>query len=90
VSRRGVKWARKSAEQAHEEAQFGLGWCYYRGIGVSKDQTEAIMWLRKSAQQGNEQAVVLLQMIEEEQARAKSTGARLFEKLSIPSHIPPR
>lgn len=45
---------RKAAEQGNAEAQFQLGWCYYKGWGgVEKDSVEAATWFRKAADQGN-------------------------------------
>jgi TPR repeat protein len=44
---------RAAAEDGHADSQFNLGLMYEQGIGVSKDEKEAIVWYRKSAVQGN-------------------------------------
>jgi TPR repeat protein len=44
---------RAAAEKGHADSQFNLGLMYEQGIGVSKDEKEAIVWYRKSAVQGN-------------------------------------
>lgn len=33
-----------------------MGYCYYEGLGVTKDAKEAVKWYRKAAEQGNETA----------------------------------
>ena len=47
----GVKWYRKAAEQNFAQAQYGLGFCYGEGKGVTKDYAEAVKWFRKAAEQ---------------------------------------
>jgi FOG: TPR repeat, SEL1 subfamily len=33
-------------------AQYGLGFCYANGLGVNKDNEEAVKWYRLAADQG--------------------------------------
>ena len=40
------------AEQGHAEAQYILGVMYSRGLGVPKDDREAVSWIRLAAEQG--------------------------------------
>ncbi|MGE4400691.1 MAG: tetratricopeptide repeat protein [Desulfobulbus sp.] len=47
---------RASAEEGHADSQFNLALMYEQGIGVSKDEREAIAWYQKAAQQGNSNA----------------------------------
>ena len=47
-----VKWYRKAAEQGGAKAQYNLGLCYHKGIGVEHSHTEAVKWWRKAAEQG--------------------------------------
>jgi TPR repeat protein len=47
---------RESAEQGHVDSQFNLGLTYEHGIGIKKDEQEAIVWYRKAAEQGNSNA----------------------------------
>ena len=49
---KGIALIRRSAEQGYADAQFNLGLAYYRGEGVSEDETQAIYWWRKAAEQG--------------------------------------
>ena len=46
-----------------KEAQFKLGVCYYRGVGVPKDREKAVEWLQKSAKQGYDPAKKALKML---------------------------
>lgn len=49
---KAVEHTLKAAELEHADAQFGLGFCYYNGIGVAQDFSEAVKWFRKAAEQG--------------------------------------
>ena len=42
--------------QEYAGAQNNLGTCYYNGVGVSKDYSEAVKWFRKAAYQGDANA----------------------------------
>ena len=44
------------AEQGDAEAQYGLGICYYDGLGVTKNAVEAVKWFRKAAEQNDAEA----------------------------------
>ncbi len=41
------------AEKGDAEAQCGVGKCYGDGLGVARDEAEAVKWFRKAAEQGN-------------------------------------
>jgi TPR repeat protein len=41
------------AEKGDPVAQFNLGFCFDTGLGVAKNQVEAVKWYRKAAGQGN-------------------------------------
>ncbi|WP_010488883.1 tetratricopeptide repeat protein [Pseudomonas sp. S9] len=45
-----------SAEAGNPYGQFNLALMYEQGIGVTKDETQAVSWYEKSAQQGNSNA----------------------------------
>jgi hypothetical protein len=48
----GVEWLRKAAEQGFMEAEYQLGTCYAKGIGVDEaDEEEANKWFAKAAEQ---------------------------------------
>jgi TPR repeat protein len=50
------KYYRKSAEQGHAMAQYGLATIYEYGNGVNQDYREAFYWYTKSAKQGHPNA----------------------------------
>ena len=47
---------RALAEQGDADAQYFLGWMYYKGQGVLQDYKKAVEWNRKSAEQGEANA----------------------------------
>jgi uncharacterized protein len=47
---------RDAAEKGEADCQFNLALMYEKGIGVAKDEKEAVVWYRKSAEQGNSNA----------------------------------
>jgi TPR repeat protein len=47
---------RAAAEEGHADSQFNVGLMFEQGIGVNKDEKEAIVWYRKAAVQENELA----------------------------------
>ncbi len=51
-----VKEFREAAEEGHPDSQFNLGLMYEKGIGVSKDEKEAVAWYLEAALQGNSDA----------------------------------
>jgi len=42
-----------AAKEGHADSQFNVALMYERGIGVGKDEKEAVVWYGKSASQGN-------------------------------------
>ncbi len=48
-----LKWLRKAADQEYVDAQSAIGFCYFNGLGVKQDYTEALKWLEKAAQKGD-------------------------------------
>src|SRR5664279_1417317 len=42
-----------AANEGHADSQFNVALMYERGIGVGKDEKEAVVWYGKSASQGN-------------------------------------
>lgn len=51
-----LKEFRSAAEKGDSDSQYNLALMYERGIGVGKDEKEALIWYRKSAEQGNSNA----------------------------------
>ena len=46
----------ETAEKGDAPAQFNLGLSYANGLGVTKDEVEAVKWYRKAAEKGNAEA----------------------------------
>ena len=46
----------KAAEQGNAGAQYWLGWMYYKGKGVPKNDAEAARWYREAAKRGDSYA----------------------------------
>jgi len=46
----------ESAKEGHADSQFNLALMYELGIGVSKDEREAVVWYQRAAKQGNSNA----------------------------------
>jgi uncharacterized protein len=42
-----------AAKEGHADSQFNLALMYERGIGIGKDEREAVVWYGKAASQGN-------------------------------------
>ena len=55
-----VRWHRLAANQGHPDAQHAVGFAYFQGRGVPKDDVEAATWYRLAATQGNTLAQMFL------------------------------
>lgn len=53
----GLSWG---PGKCYLESQIELGRCYLTGIGVEKNEVEAVKWFRKAADRGNDEGQVLL------------------------------
>ncbi len=51
-----AKEFRDGAEKGEADCQFNLGLMHEKGMGMAKDEKEAIVWYRKAAEQGNANA----------------------------------
>lgn len=47
---------RAAAEKGEADCQYNLALMYEKGLGIAKDEKEAVVWYRKSAEQGNSNA----------------------------------
>jgi TPR repeat protein len=64
---------RETLKKAHcgdRDAQYFIGWCYWRGEGVEKNKSEAKYWFEKASKQGDFRATVILKY------EAESTDAK--------------
>ena len=73
---------RKSAEQGNADAEFSLGIIYEHGLGVSRDNAEALKWYRKAAAHGKKDAKSGIERLEKlipaktgDQAARKTQGS---------------
>ena len=41
------------ADQRHVNAESSLGWCFDNGVGVMRNEAEAVAWYRRAAEQEN-------------------------------------
>ena len=57
---KAVIWYQKAAEQGDMHAQFNLGLCYLKGLGVHIDKKRAENWFKSSEMNGNEKATQVL------------------------------
>jgi uncharacterized protein len=55
-----VRLWRPLAEQGNPDAQTGLGYLYYHGLGVQQDYAAAAEWFRQAAEQGQPDAQLFL------------------------------
>ena len=81
---------RKEAESGNADAQFKLGVCYYNGVGVKQDTTEAVRWFCTAAKQGHLQAQFSLGVCRYRGwgvALDQQEAARWFRKAAEQGHI---
>ena len=49
------------AVAGNDQAQYALGYFYYYGLGLEKNEQQAITWIQRAAAQGNKKALQALQ-----------------------------
>jgi TPR repeat protein len=49
------------AVKGNGQAQYVLGYLYYYGLGLEKNEQQAMAWIQRAAAQGNEKALQALQ-----------------------------
>ena len=57
---RAAMYYAMAAKQGHASAQFYLGWCYDKGVGVTQNESKAARWYLKAAKKGQVDAQVNL------------------------------
>jgi TPR repeat protein len=45
------------AATGHDQAQYTLGYLYFHGLGMAKDERQAMNWIQRAAAQGNKKAL---------------------------------
>lgn len=53
-----------AAERNDADAEYALGYLYYNGLGVKRDQSAALHWFKKAAQQGQASAIKALKTLD--------------------------
>ncbi|HHH49344.1 MAG TPA: sel1 repeat family protein [Gammaproteobacteria bacterium] len=53
------------ARRGHLEAQYVLGYMYYYGLGVPRNEKEAIRWITTAAARGHPKAMQALRVLDE-------------------------
>src|ERR1700690_827765 len=51
-----LPWFLKAAQSGFSEAQFVLGYCLLKGIGVQRDESKGVFWLSTAAAGGEPEA----------------------------------
>lgn len=59
------KYYEHAAKLGYEKAQYKLGECYQKGIGIEKDLSEAESWYMKAYDQGNKEAEIALESLKD-------------------------
>ncbi len=82
-----IRWYRHAASMGHSAALYSLGYCYYQGIGVKKNEGKAVRYFRQAAQQELIDAQNLLGecndcSVEEE----AETAVELYLKATVRKH----
>lgn len=82
----GIELLRHAATQGSARAQSLLGWAYWSGTGVNKDETEAVKWFTAAARQEDGYALACLSgfyhrgtAVTQDQSRAKRLLLRSAE-----------
>ena len=76
-----MKWLRLAAEQGLAETQYGLGYAYYTGEGVTQDYAQAVAWFSLAAEQGNPSAVEFTALLDEKMPSDQiAEGKRLADE----------
>lgn len=74
-----VKEFRAAADKGDANSQFNVGLMYEQGIGVGKDEKEAVAWYRKAAEQGNSNAQYNLAVLYENGRGTKVDFAKALQ-----------
>jgi len=70
------RWFHRAAEQGNGGGQNHVGLMYFKGEGVPKDLVQAYKWAWLSAEQGVEQALLALDILENEMTPAQVAEAK--------------
>lgn len=64
------------AAEGNSDAQYAVGYMYYYGYGVPRDEMSGLFWMTKSAEKGNPAAIKALNMIHHKQATVEDFSAK--------------
>lgn len=78
------------ASKKNAEAQYAVGYMYYKGLGIDQDSQQALYWFRKSSTQGNEKAKFALSLLRINRVkthRDAPINKQLPANQNLPRHI---
>jgi len=84
---KAIEYFHQAADLGDVFAQYNMGNAYIHGKGVPKDTEKAKEWLRKSLAGGNGEAQKLLDQIEGNASKYKTTFNYLFSHKALPMSI---
>lgn len=58
-----VEWYQKAASKGCRWAEYNLGACFEKGVGVDRDRDTAVCWYERSAAKGYDEAISALQRL---------------------------
>jgi len=71
-----ARWFTTAALHGITDSQYNLAILYERGLGVKKDQAEALFWYLAAARQGDEEAAKKAKALDKSLAPALAQDAR--------------
>ncbi|MCZ7607579.1 MAG: sel1 repeat family protein [Planctomycetota bacterium] len=86
---RKLFWNLKAAEAGHPDAQKDIGHAYRGGLGVKRNEKEAVRWFRKAASHGGPEAQFSLGTCYHEGRgvpRNDRTAIKWFRKAALQKH----
>ena len=66
-------WLRAAATQRHAHAQCTIGYMFFEGWGVEKDEAQGMSWLEESAKSGDKTAKLAIEKLKRKKSLEKSS-----------------
>ena len=84
--KQAFEWYRKAANQGCAEAMTSVGWCYYKGIGIEPNLSDALSWLKEAATKGDLRGQLLLAEIYAKDERCNNKDQALYWFCQLAQH----
>lgn len=84
--KQAYEWYRKAANQGCAEAMTSVGWCFYKGIGVKPNLSDALSWLKEAASKGDLRGQLLLSEIYAKDERCYDKDEALYWFCQLAQH----